>query len=243
MRSSTTVSSAPILQPAGVTAVVGIALDRERLTREVSESRAAMQAASQRILVAGDHERRQVTRDLHDGLQGPLVLLSLHARELARDAAGGDAERAAALADGIDAAARTLRNLVDGVLPPPLVERGLAAAVQELTDSLPLDVSVSVQLPDCGLPAPVETTAYFIVAESLTNVLKHADARTVDVVLYCDGEDTLDIEVTDDGTGSEGYAGGSGLGGLQDRLRVLGGRLEVTAPGVGTRVVARLPCG
>lgn len=227
----------------GVSAVVGIALERERLTREVSASRAAMQAASQRILVAGDDERRQVTRDLHDGLQGPLVLLSLHARQLARDASGDHADRAVALADGIDAAARTLRNLVDGVLPPPLVERGLAAAVHELSDSLPLDVSVTVHLPERGLPAPVETTAYFIVAESLTNVMKHADARRVDVAVRCGADHVLEIEVTDDGVGSEWYAGGSGLGGLQDRLRILGGRLEVTSPSVGTRVLARLPCG
>lgn len=228
---------------AGVSAVVGIALERERLTREVSESRAAMQAASQRVLRAGDDERRRVARDLHDGLQGPLVLLSMHSRQLARDMSGEDAVRAAALANGIDAAARTLRNLVDGVLPPPLVERGLAAAVRELTDSLPLDVSVTVRLPDGGLPAPVETTAYFIVAESLTNVLKHADAHSVDVVLRHAGDDVLEIEVIDDGAGSSSYTGGSGLGGLRDRLRILGGRLEITAPGVGTRVLARLPCG
>ena len=128
-------------------------------------------------------------------------------------------------------------------MPPPLVERGLAAAVQELAYSLPVRTTVELDgLPD-RLPAPVETTAYFVAAEALTNVLKHANARMVDVSLRVQ-RDMLSIDVLDDGRGgARGDAAGSGLSGLRDRVSVLGGTLTVTTGDTGTRVLAVLPCG
>jgi signal transduction histidine kinase len=208
----------------------------------VVASRAALQEASQRELAAVDAERRRVARDLHDGLQGALVLLSLQARELVEELPDDDTgKRARQLADGLDGAARALRDLVDGVLPAPLVERGLAAAVVDLAERLPMEVSVSVHPPDLALPTPVEITAYFVVAEAVTNVVKHARATRADISVVVDGE-ALALEVVDDGVGAPAYNGGTGLAGLRDRLAILGGSVEVDRLDSGTRVSARLPC-
>jgi signal transduction histidine kinase len=227
---------------AAVTTVAGIALEREQLARAVVASRAALQEASQRVLAAVDAERRRVARDLHDGLQGALVLLSLQARELVEELPDDDTgKRARQLADGLDGAARALRDLVDGVLPAPLVERGLAAAVVDLAERLPMEVSVSVHPPDLALPTPVEITAYFVVAEAVTNVVKHARATRADISVVVDGE-ALALEVVDDGVGAPAYNGGTGLAGLRDRLAILGGSVEVDRLDSGTRVSARLPC-
>jgi signal transduction histidine kinase len=227
---------------AAVTNVAGIALEREHLARAVIASRAELREASQRVLVAADAERHRIARDLHDGLQGSLVVLALHARELAAGSPDEDSgKKAMRLAEGLDAAAATLRDLVDGVLPPPLVEWGLAAAVVDLAENLPLEVSVSVRPPDLELPAPVETTAYFVVAEAVTNVVKHARATKAAITIAVDGA-ALALEVVDDGVGAAAYYGGTGLTGLQDRLAILGGTVRVDRLDAGTRVSARLPC-
>jgi len=227
---------------AAVTQVAGIALERERLAHAVLASRAELQRASQRVLAAGDAERQRIARDLHDGLQGALVLMALQARELARDAPDDDFGKAATcLADSADAAASSLRDLVAGVLPSPLVERGLGAALLDIAEDLPLDVSVSVSPADLALPAPIETTAYFVIAEALTNVMKHARASKAAVTVARRGG-TVTVEVVDDGVGARSYRGGTGLGGLRDRLAILGGTVEVTRLTAGTRVTAQLPC-
>lgn len=226
-----------------VTHVAGIALERERLAAAVAASRAALQEASQRVLVAGDAERRRIARDLHDGLQGALVVLSWQARELEDHAPDEDVAKAATrIADGIDAAAATLRDLVSGVLPSPLVERGLGAAVLDLAEGLPIPVAVSVSPRDLTLPTAVETTAYFVVAEAMTNVLKHARAAHAAITLAL-ADDVLSLEVVDDGVGADGYTGGTGLEGLRDRLAILGGTVEIAGSSAGTRITARLPCG
>jgi len=198
--------------------------------------------ASSRLLSEADHQRRRVARDLHDGLQVSLVRLSMQAHRLAQEACT-DASRALAaqLAVEIDQAASTLRAIVNGVMPAQLVERGLAAAVQELAYDLPVRARLEVVgLPD-RLPGPVESTAYFVAAEALTNVIKHADARRVDLSLRLEG-DVLSIEVVDDGRGGVRFDSGWGLSGLRDRLEVLGGTLTVTSGATGTRVQAVLPC-
>jgi signal transduction histidine kinase len=152
-------------------------------------------------------------------------------RELARE-----------LAADVDAAAAALRALVHGVMPAPLVERGLAAAVQELAHALPVRARLDVRDVPARLPEPVESTAYFVVAEALANVVKHAEAERVDVRLRV-ADEVLRIDIEDDGQGGARVDGeGSGLSGLRDRLNVLGGTLAVTSGGSGTRLSAMVPC-
>lgn len=231
--------------PAAVAAVgrvAAIALDRERLLREAADSRRALQEASTRLLDDTDLGRRQLARDLHDGLQGALVRLGVQAHRLAQEQPGpGTAELAARHAADVDAAAATLRAVVDGVLPPPLVERGLAAAVQELAYDLPVRAALEVHDVPARLPPTVETTAYFIVAEALTNVVKHAGARTVGLSLRV-AEEVLTIDVRDDGRGGVRGVSGTGLRSLRDRVDVLGGSLVVESDDDGTRLRAALPC-
>jgi signal transduction histidine kinase len=117
----------------------------------------------------------------------------------------------------------------------------LAAAVVDLAESLPLEVTVSVRPPDLELSARVETTAYFVVAEAVTNVVKHAQASKAAIRVAVDGA-ALALEVVDDGVGASGYHGGTGLTGLRDRLAILGGTVQVDRLDAGTRVSARLPC-
>ncbi len=228
---------------AAVARVAAVAIDRERLAREVSESRQALRDASSRLLGEVDDQRRRIARDLHDGLQVSLVRLSMQANRLVQEApSDASGALAARLAVEVDEAASTLRSIVNGVMPAPLVERGLAAAVQELAYDLPLRTRLDVAgLPD-RLPAPVESTAYFIAAEALTNVIKHADARNVDLSMRLE-DDTLSINVVDDGRGgARTDSSGSGLSGLRDRVEVLGGTLTVTSGATGTRVQAEVPC-
>lgn len=228
---------------AAVGRVAAIAIDRERLAREVSESRRALRDASSRLLSESDRERRRIARDLHDGLQVSLVRLSMQAHRLAQEAPrDGSGALAARLAGEVDEAAGALRAFVHGVMPAPLVERGLAAAVQELAYDLPVRATLEVEgLPD-RLPASVESTAYFVAAEALTNVIKHAEARCVGLSLRLE-RDVLSIDVADDGRGGARTGGsGSGLYGLRDRVEVLGGTLTVTSGATGTRVQAVLPC-
>lgn len=144
---------------------------------------------------------------------------------------------------GIDAAAGELRTMVHAVLPQPLSERGLWAAVEDLADRMPVPTRLHLEPGAAALPPVVETTAYFVVAEALTNAVKHSAASHLEVRLtHTDG--LLVGTVCDDGVGGAAMGAGSGLRGLADRLEALGGRLDVDSPaGGGTRVVAELPCG
>jgi signal transduction histidine kinase len=227
--------------------VAAIALDREHLLQDVAASRVALQEASSRLLEGADRERRRIARDLHDGLQVALVRLSMQAHQLSQDpVVGGTPGLAASMAADVDAAAAAQRSFVDGVMPAPLVERGLEAAVKELAHGLPVRVRISAQ-DLTPLPPPVESTAYFVVAEALTNVVKHSGARRVEVELRQEAG-TLSVVVSDDGAGgatavAPRSGSASGLDGLQDRLAVLGGSLVVTSGASGTRLRAVLPCG
>lgn len=225
--------------------VVAIAVDHERLTAELLASQESVRLSRARIVEAGDRERRRIAQDLHDGLQVRLVLLALAAQQLAAGADVPAVTRAGAVAlrAGIDDAAAGLRHLVHGVMPAPLIERGLASAIEDLVDRVPVPTRVELDATGGGLPAAVESTAYFVVSEGLANAVKHAGADTLAVGLTRAG-DLLVIEVSDDGRGGASVAGGSGLRGLADRLDALGGRLTVDSPaGQGTRLVAKLPCG
>jgi signal transduction histidine kinase len=204
-----------------------------------AESREQLIASRARVVEAGDEARRQVVRDLHDGAQQRLVhtIVSL---KLARAAVGEG--RAGALVDeALEHATRSnaeLRELVSGLLPAVLADGGLRAGVRERVSDF--DIPVSVDLPEERLDPGVEASAYFVIAEALTNVLKHARATraTVRGVLE-DG--ALTVEVADDGVGGADPSG-HGLLGIGDRVSALGGRLRVESPaGGGTVVRATLP--
>ena len=224
--------------------VIALAVAHDRVTAELRASEQALRRSRARLVMAGDSERRRIARDLHDGLQVRLVLLAMQAQEAAKDPTTSGTTQSAVLAlrGGIDAAAAELRDLVHAVLPAALIERGLCAAVEDLVDHLPIPTRLEMTVPDHRLPPVVESTAYFVVAESLTNALKHAHAHNLSVCLSQTG-DHLRIEVTDDGSGGANLHNGSGLRGLIDRVDTLGGRLHVQSPaGSGTRIEAEFSC-
>jgi signal transduction histidine kinase len=232
--------------------VLALAVEAERLTAQLRAGEAELRRSRARIVQASDAERRRVARNLHDGLQVRLVLLALDAQQLAEDpdATAAMGQAAAALRAGIDAAAAELRSFVHAVMPAGLIERGLAAAVEDLADRMPVRTRLDTGgLGAAGgrLPAAVESTAYFVVAEGLANALKHARARELSVRLARTGGH-LAVEVGDDGIDGAaldaGRDGGSGLRGLADRVEALGGQLRCDSrPGAGTTLAAELPCG
>lgn len=217
--------------------VLALAIDRERLAADLRASEDDLRGSRARIAREADAERRRIARDLHDGLQTKLVLLALAAHD-----AQSEPGRLADLRRGVDEAIAELRALVDGVMPAGLTERGLTSAVDALLSRVPLVVHVEVDLPARRFPPEVETGAYFVVSEAVTNVLKHARATALQVRLAV-AEGRLAVEVSDDGVGGAGQVDGGGLAGLVDRVGALDGVLSVEdRPGGGTVVRAVLPC-
>lgn len=194
-------------------------------------------------------ELRRIERDLHDGAQARLVALSMQlGRAEQRLGANGDPDPATiALIKGAQEEARQaiaeLRDLSRGIAPPLLVDRGLVAAVEAQAQRSPLEVSVDAGGVDRRLPTVVESAAYFVASEALTNAAKHAGpAATVRITMAIDGP-WLRLTVADDGPGGADPEG-SGLAGLRGRAEALDGRLAVlSAAGSGTTIVAELPCG
>ncbi len=231
-----------------VVAAARLAIANDRLRAEVRAQLEEVQASRRRIVEAADAARRRVERDLHDGAQQRLVGLSLGLRML-QDRLG-DAEDLEAQIAGLQEELRTalgeLRELARGLHPTILTEEGLGPAVESLAErsAIPVEVSVALDADDDGrFPAPLEATAYFVVAEALTNVAKYADATSAAVRIARDNGSLL-IEVTDDGVGGARVGAGSGLTGLQDRVSALGGSLRVDSPEAGgTRVYAEIPTG
>jgi signal transduction histidine kinase len=224
--------------------VVAIAIERQRLSAQLLASNQQLQQSRARIVEAADRERTRIAQNLHDGLQAQLVLVALEAQRLATvDGIPAPAvEAATALRARIDAVAAELRGLVHSVMPAPLIERGLEAATEDLVDRMPIPTSLALEI-DGPLPTAVQSTAYFIVAEGLTNAVRHSRARTVAVRLAHCGR-SLTIEVRDDGVGGAAPGAGLGLGGLADRVDALGGRFRIDSPtGRGTHLLADLPCG
>ncbi len=224
-------------------AAAGIAIENERLHAEILAQLEQVQASRQRIVEAGDRERRRVERNLHDGAQQRLATLALSLAML-RDRDRADPATAAALAQALaelKQAIDELRELARGIHPAILTEEGLPAAVESLADRSPVTVRVAADF-DARLPEPVESAAYFVVAESLANVAKYAHASRAQVQLSrCNG--TLRVEVLDDGIGGADPARGSGLRGLEDRISAVRGRFRIeTPPAGGTRVLAEIPC-
>jgi PAS domain S-box-containing protein len=205
------------------------------------QARSDLAASRARIVATADQERRRVVRDLHDGAQQRLVhtvvMLKLARRALARDGEDPVALVNEALHQA-ETATDELRELAHGILPSILSHGGLRPAVTALASrmSIPVETDISVE----RLPPAVEATAYFIVAEALTNVAKHAHAHTATVRAHLESR-TLHLEVRDDGVGGA-QPNGSGLVGLSDRLAVLNGSLRVDSPADGgTLITASIP--
>ena len=209
---------------------------------ELVEQVVDARSAQARIIEATDAERRRLERDLHDGAQQRLVSLSLKLA-MAKAKLGDDGE-ARALLDEAHAESRAaveeLRDLARGIHPAILTDRGLVPALEQLAARAAVPTELR-GAPGRRLPAPVEATAYFVVAAALTNVGKYAGAEQA-AVEVAERDGRLVVEVRDDGRGGADPAAGSGLRGLADRVGALGGTLDVDSPaGRGTRVVAALP--
>jgi signal transduction histidine kinase len=226
-----------------VGAAAGLALEKQRLEAELRAKVKELRSSRVRIMQEASAERRRLERDLHDGAQQRLVSLALNlrvaqgrvdqdpaaARELLQEA-GGELEEALG----------ELRELARGIHPAVLTDRGLAAALGGLAGRAPLPVELETDL-GRRLPEPVAVTAYFVVAEALTNVARYAQATRA-VVRATDNDHRLVVEVSDDGVGGADPAKGSGLHGLADRLAALDGSLEVDSEaGRGTVLRAEIP--
>jgi PAS domain S-box-containing protein len=205
------------------------------------QARTDLAASRARVVAAADEERRRVVRDLHDGAQQRLVHTVITMKLARRALQHGDGSASALVTEAIEHAEQAtadMRELAHGILPAVLTRGGLRAGVQALASRMPVPVESNVSVG--RLPAGVEATAYFVVAEALTNVAKHARAHGVTVLAGVE-DCTLRVRVRDDGVGGA-RPDGSGLVGLADRLAVLGGRLQVDslADG-GTLVAADIP--
>ncbi len=191
-------------------------------------------------------ERRRIERDLHDGVQARLVALAMDLGMARQKLESGQQPKAAA---GMVAAAHEeairavndLRDLARGVHPAVLTDRGLDAALSALIARSPIPVAVDVSLPERP-PAAAETIAYYVIAEALTNIVKHSEAARATVAVRSAGNSVI-VEVTDDGIGGAHPAAGGGLAGLEERLRGVDGHLSVSSPQGGPTVIrAELPC-
>jgi signal transduction histidine kinase len=227
-----------------VCAAAALSLENERLRAELLAKLAELQSSRARLVEATDAERRRIERDLHDGTQQRLVsiamTLGLAESKLSADSrAVGPVLREAR--DALAVALDELRNLTQGIRPAILVERGLLAALDDLSRRAALPVGLEVTVRG-RLPEPVEATAYFVASEALANAAKHSHASDARLTASLQGE-TLVVEIADDGIGGAGPSGGSGLRGLADRVEAIGGRLTVSSPpGRGTTVRAEIPC-
>lgn len=206
-----------------------------------AENRSRLTASRARVIATADESRRRVQRDVHDGAQQRLVH-TIIVLKLARDAARAGELRTDLLDEALsnaERASKELRDIVRGILPASLTRGGLRSGLDSLLGDLALPVGLTVSVP--RLSPQIETTAYFIVAEAITNVVKHAHAHRATVDVTVDGP-TLIIEVRDDGAGGADARKGTGLTGLLDRVEAANGTLTVTSrPGDGTAVRAVLP--
>jgi signal transduction histidine kinase len=209
-----------------------------------AQAREELAASRLRIVEASDAERRRLERNLHDGAQQRLVALSVAlrlAQGKIRDAPEETEELLAVAAEELNEALTELRELAQGIHPAVLADRGLASALDVLAARTPLPVALDVRLLEERLPEPIESAAYYVVAEALANVVKHADADSA-AVRVVSGKVSAFVGIEDNGVGGAELDGGSGLRGLRDRVETLRGRLEIdSVPGRGTRVRAQLP--
>jgi signal transduction histidine kinase len=197
-----------------------------------------LRASRARLVEVADSERKRIQRNLHDGAQQRLTSVLLTLGRLRAMSAQPDSLLVFAI-DELAAGLDEIRELASGLHPAVLAERGLVAALEALALRAPLPVDLDLAL-DQPIPEQVAAAAYYVVAEALANVHKHAGAQRVVVNAKTD-EGGLAIAVTDDGIGGADREGG-GLRGLADRVEALGGRLVLDSPaGGGTRLRAQIP--
>ena len=227
-----------------VCAAAALTLENARLQAELRARLAELQASRARLVEATDTERRRIERDLHDGTQQRLVsiamALGLAESKLAADQAAVQPVLREAR-DALAVALAELRELTQGIRPAILVERGLAAALDDLSRRAALPVRLEVAVGG-RLPEQVESAGYFVASEALANAAKHSHASEVRLVASQE-DGVVVLEIADDGIGGAASSGGSGLSGLADRVEALGGRLTVSSPpGRGTTLRAEIPC-
>jgi signal transduction histidine kinase len=226
-----------------VRAAAGIALENGRLHAELRARLEELKGSRARIVEAAQNERQLLERNLHDGAQQRLIALSLNLG-LLEARMDGDSETKTGLDQArgeIAASLDELREIARGIHPAVVSGHGLAVALEQLAARAPVRVELRVEM-DGRLPEPLELAAYYVVAESLANIAKHAQAKTarIDVLME---HDELVLEIVDDGIGGADSERGSGLRGLADRVEALDGRLRIWTPsGGGTRVKAEIPC-
>jgi signal transduction histidine kinase len=206
-----------------------------------AQARTEVAASRARIVAATDEERRRVVRDLHDGAQQRLVHTVITLKLTQQAVQNGEQDVPALVGEALDNAQQAvgeLRELAHGILPVALTQGGLRAGVDALASRMPVPIEIDVTVR--RLPAAVEATAYFVVAEALTNVAKHAGAGRASVTARIE-DGALRVAVRDDGVGGA-LPDGSGLVGLADRLAALDGQLRVESPADGgTLVAAEIP--
>jgi len=233
------------------TAIAGVSLARRTIVADVRAGRVALTAQVEHLaetrtaaVDTAAAELRRLERDLHDGAQARLVALGINLRAAERLIRTSPDDAATLVAECRETSAQALaelRNLVRGIYPPVLADRGLGDAVRARALDCPVPVVTEISLPGRP-PAPVESAVYFAVAEVLNNVAKHADASCALVrVHYADG--MLRAEITDDGNGGADAGNGTGLAGIERRLSAFDGILAVQSPvGGPTIVVIEVPC-
>jgi signal transduction histidine kinase len=232
-------------------AIAGFSLTRRTIVADVRASRAGLTARVHRLaetraeaVDAAAAELRRLERDLHDGAQARLVALGINLRtveKLIKTSPDAAETLVAECREASSQALADLRDLVRGIYPPVLADRGLADAVQALALDCPVPVTTEIDLPGRP-PAPVESAVYFAVAELLSNVAKHAGATCAMLRMYY-ADALLRVEVTDDGAGGADPGNGTGLAGIERRLGAFDGILAVNSPAGGpTIVVIEVPC-
>ncbi|MFZ3472634.1 sensor histidine kinase [Streptomyces sp. 4.24] len=236
----------PFLYGLGVLAAARAALARLMLSpgrADLAVRVTELTSSRARLAAAFDAERRRIERDLHDGAQQQLVALSMTLGLARLDAPPGSAlagQLAAAHAEA-GRVLTSLRELIHGIHPQVLTDRGLPDAVADVADRSPIPVDTDFDLPG-RLPEQAESAGYFFVSEALANAVRHSGAQRITVTGRHDG-DRLTVEVADDGRGGADAARGSGLTGLADRVSVVDGRLTLTSPPGGpTLLRVEIPC-
>jgi signal transduction histidine kinase len=202
-----------------------------------------LRSSRERIIAAADAERRRIERDLHDGAQQRMVAVAV-TLGLAQAQMEKNPEAAAELIqqarEEAQQAVKELRELARGIHPAVLSDHGLAAALEALATRAPVPVDVT-GVPEQPLPRPIEAAVYFVTAEALTNIAKYAHAEAASVNLAVDDDSVL-LQITDDGVGGADVSGGTGLSGLCDRVEALDGTIDIDSPpGGGTAVRVRIP--
>jgi signal transduction histidine kinase len=230
--------------PEDVDAALAAYIENRELADLLTTQLAELRASRARLVTAGDAERRRIERALHDGAQQHLTGIAIRLEE-ARQTPGIGPEGLVRKLDDTVAELRDaineLRELARGIHPAILTEAGLEPALATLARRSPVPVDLRVEL-DGHVPLPTEVTAYYVVAEGLTNVARSARATRAEVTVERRG-DGLVVVVRDDGTGGADPAAGSGIAGLRDRVRALNGRFRLESPtGRGTEIDVWLPC-